>query len=201
MKNKILQADFSARFFRIIIEIQRFCIHWFYTLWNRMNLKVMGVCLGNHVSFNGPITIDRFKYSQIVIGNHCIFNSHYLFNARGIGRCILQTSTDCARIEIGEGTGMSGVSIVANNSVIIGKNVMIGANTKIGDRDDHSELLGTVDAPVYIEDNVFIGMNCLILKGVTIGENSVIGAGSVVTKNIPANSVAAGNPCKVIRQK
>ena len=54
--------------------------------------------------------------------------------------------------------------------------------------------------PVTIEDDVWIGANCQILKGVTIGARSVIGAGSVVTKSIPADCIAAGNPCRVVRE-
>ena len=54
-------------------------------------------------------------------------------------------------------------------------------------------------APITIEDDVWIGANCQILKGVTIGARSIIGAGSVVTKSIPADCIAAGNPCRVIR--
>ena len=54
--------------------------------------------------------------------------------------------------------------------------------------------------PITVGDNVWFGGNVVVLPGVTIGDNSVIGAGSVVTKDIPANSVAVGNPCKVIRQ-
>lgn len=57
-----------------------------------------------------------------------------------------------------------------------------------------------VSAPVTIEDDVFIGMNCVILKGVTIGARSIIAAGSVVTKSIPADCVAGGNPAKVIKR-
>lgn len=56
------------------------------------------------------------------------------------------------------------------------------------------------DADVYIGDNVWLGYGVVVLKGVTIGENSVIGARSVVTHDIPANVIAAGNPCKVIRE-
>lgn len=58
---------------------------------------------------------------------------------------------------------------------------------------------GTKSAPVVIEDDVWVGAHCIILKGVTIGARSIIGAGRVVTKNIPADCVAAGNPCRVIK--
>lgn len=54
--------------------------------------------------------------------------------------------------------------------------------------------------PISIGNNVWIGAQCCILPGVTVGDNSIIGAGSVVTKDIPANSLAAGNPCRVIRE-
>lgn len=52
---------------------------------------------------------------------------------------------------------------------------------------------------IIIDNNVWIGYSCIILKGVHIGKNSIIGAGSIVTKDIPENSLAAGNPCKVIK--
>ena len=55
------------------------------------------------------------------------------------------------------------------------------------------------DKPIIIEDDVLIGTRCIILKGVTIGARSIIGSGSVVTKSIPSDCIAAGNPCKVIR--
>ncbi|MBR6162780.1 sugar O-acetyltransferase [bacterium] len=89
--------------------------------------------------------------------------------------------------------------------IIIGDNVMIAPNVSIytvnhplhhTDRNKFFEQA----KPVKIEDNVWIGGNVVILGGVTIGKNSVIGAGSVVTKNIPSNSLAFGNPCKVVRK-
>lgn len=102
-------------------------------------------------------------------------------------------------LKIGNRCGFSGCSIVADKEVIIGDHVMVGANTCIGDRDDHPDRLGTSPQPVHIGNNVFIGMHCIVMKGVTIGDNSIIGAGSIVTKDIPANCIAAGVPCKVIK--
>ena len=94
---------------------------------------------------------------------------------------------------------MSGVSIVANNSVTIGDYVLIGANCIIGDRDDHSDRYKSSPKPITIGEYVWLGMNVTVLKGLTIGEHSIIGANSVVTKDIPAYCIAAGNPCRVIR--
>lgn len=195
---KLLAADYRARFFDSLHKMKRTFIRIVYTIVHRAEAKMMGVSLGKNVSFNGHITIDRFKYSKIVIGNNVVFNSHSIFNPRGCKRCILKTATDFASIEIGDGSGLSGVSIVSWNSVKIGRNVMIGADTCIGDTDDHPERLGTTTAPIRIGDNVFIGMHCLIMKGVTIGDNAIVGAGSVVTKDIPAGCKAAGVPCKAL---
>ena len=96
---------------------------------------------------------------------------------------------------------LSSVTIVDFQALVIDDNVKIGANTIIGDRDDHEEIYASSPSSVYIEKNVWIGMNVIILKGVTIGENSIIGAGSVVTKDIPANVIAAGVPCKIIKNR
>lgn len=191
--------SFGARFIRAIHDAKRIIFHNCCTVWYKFIASIAGIQYGSGISFNGRIYLDRFKYSTIKIGDNCTFNSHNLFNPRGIKKCILHTATDFAKIEIGNNCGFSGVSIVCWKSIKIGNNVMVGADTCIGDTDDHPERLGTSPEPIEIKDNVFIGMHCLILKGVTIGENSIIGAGSVVTKDIPANCVAAGVPCKVIR--
>ena len=199
--DKLKRADWRAEFFRIQCDWHRLFIHTKDTVWYRMKCWLMGVKVGNDVSFNGKMYISRFKHSAIIIGDHCTFNSHDLFNTRGIGNCIVRTYTDYARIEIGDNTGFSGVSINARRLVKIGRNVMVGAGVIIGDNDDHLERLGTSEAPIIIGDNVFIGMRSIVMKGVTIGDNAVIGAGSIVTRDIPANCIAAGVPCKVIKQK
>jgi acetyltransferase-like isoleucine patch superfamily enzyme len=130
-------------------------------------------------------------------------------NPLGINhRVILATIARGAALDIGENFGMSGGSICVAKNVTIGDNVVVGANSIITDTDFHplsvrQRQLAPSDAvtsPVIIEDDVFIGMNCLILKGVKIGRSSVIGAGSVVTASVPDGVIAAGNPARVLRK-
>ena len=107
-------------------------------------------------------------------------------------------------IEIGEGTYINfNCSFVDDGKITIGKKVLIGPGVTIATvghpvHPDFREYMYT--DPVVIEDNCWIGAGSVICPGVTIGKNSVIGAGSVVTRDIPANVVAAGNPCKVLRE-
>ncbi|MCE3253020.1 MAG: acyltransferase [Cellvibrio sp.] len=109
-----------------------------------------------------------------------------------------------AEIVIGDYCLISpGVRISAAKSIRIGDNSMLAANVIISDSDWHG-IYNRVrpfrcTKPVIIKNNVWLGERVIVTKGVTIGENSVIGAGSVVTKNIPANSVAAGNPARIIK--
>lgn len=95
-----------------------------------------------------------------------------------------------------------GIYIQANNGIIIGSNVGFGAGTKIisanHSHTDHSKHYKST--PIVIGNNVFVGANSVILPSVEIGDNVVIGAGSIVAKNIPSNSIAIGNPCKVIKK-
>lgn len=163
--------------------------------------KIYGCNIDGWVRFKGKPLIVRFPNSKIVIGNRCTFNSRSYTNYRGINhKCILNTGTEGASIIIGSNCGFSGVSIVADDLVLIGNHVTVGANTIIGDRDDHSDIYNSSPKPVQIDDNVWIGMNCIVLKGVHIGKGAIIGAGSVVTKDIPSNTIAAGVPCKVIKK-
>lgn len=95
--------------------------------------------------------------------------------------------------------------IVDDIEVYIGNNVMIAPNVTISATghpiDPETRITGKqFSIPVTIEDNVWIGSNSVILPGVKIGRNSVIGAGSVVTKDVPGNVVAVGNPCRVLRE-
>jgi len=90
--------------------------------------------------------------------------------------------------------------IHAGKSVVIGERVMISWDCLILDRDYHGfDEQPEEIKPVVIEDEAWIGCRSIILKGVTIGKKAIIGAGSVVTKDIPAYAVACGNPAKVVR--
>ncbi|MGZ0879249.1 sugar O-acetyltransferase [Priestia megaterium] len=97
------------------------------------------------------------------------------------------------------------LTLVDDCDIFVGDNVMFGPNVTIsaGTHPIHPNLRrkkAQYNVPIYIEDNVWIGAQSVVLPGVHIGENTVIGAGSVVTKSIPANVVAVGNPCRVIRE-
>lgn len=112
----------------------------------------------------------------------------------------------------------AGTMVVAAERVEIGNDVLIGESCYISDNDGHSLEMetrrhdipnringfkswdGIGIAPVVVESNVWIAPRCIILKGVTIGRGAVIGAGSVVTKDVPAMCLAAGNPARVIRR-
>lgn len=99
----------------------------------------------------------------------------------------------------------SNLTLVDDGHIFIGNCVMIGPNVTIATASHPIDagLRGKglqYNKDVHIEANVWLGANVVIVPGVTVGENAVIGAGSVVTKDIPANVVAAGNPCRVLRE-
>lgn len=111
---------------------------------------------------------------------------------------------ESGRIEIGDYALISpGTRISASDSIIIGNSVMMANGVYITDSDWHGIYDRTERSPdirpVFIEDNVWLGDHCTILKGVRIGENSVVGAGAVVSRDVPPNVVVAGNPAVVVK--
>lgn len=173
---------------------------WF-TFFVYISAKARGIKMGKNCRFIGRPFISRKVNSEITIGNNCGFRSLANSNLIGINRkCIISTLLPNAKVVIGDNCGFSGVVIGAFKSVVLGKNVRCGANVLITDSDWHLEDRRAISPKeVVIENNVWLGVNVIVLKNVRIGENSVIGAGSVVTRNIPANVIAAGNPCKIIK--
>lgn len=159
------------------------------------------VTFGKKISFIGVAKFRNKPGGKIIVGDNCSFLSKPKSNMIGINRpCIITTQTPDARIIIGNKCGFSGTVIGAFIAIELRDNVRCGANTLITDSDWHPEdPRSSNPKPVLVENNVWLGEGVKVLKGVTIGENSVIGAGSVVVKSVPANVIAAGNPCKVIR--
>lgn len=165
-------------------------------------LKAIGVEIQGKNKFRGWCSVYKRPQTRISLGSGCSFNSSHYSNHIGLNhRCIITTMRNGASIQIGNNVGISSSSITSFESVTIGNNVRIGANCVIMDGDFHLDDPRTSPPrPVIICDNVWLGYGVVVMKGVTIGENSIIGVNSVVTKDIPANVVAAGNPCKIIKE-
>jgi acetyltransferase-like isoleucine patch superfamily enzyme len=157
--------------------------------------------------------IFRFLRSQkprtIVFGKHV---SCYAGCSFSVG--------DKGRVTVGDFTLLNGALVMCEDRIDIGSHCLISWNVGIADSDFHplDPAQRLIDAhalapflkdrpprpelktaPVIISDNVWIGMNAIVLKGVAIGENSVVAAGSVVTKSVPTNTVVAGNPAVVVK--
>lgn len=137
--------------------------------------------LGENVTVDTPFYCDYGK--NIHIGNNVIIN-------------INCTMVDCNKIEIGNNTLIaSNVQMyTATHPVIPDERLVKNWTPKQARPFFHISSM-----PIKIGQNVWIGGGAIILPGVTIGDNSVVGAGSIVNKSIPQNSVAVGNPCKVIK--
>lgn len=174
----------------------------FWKVLNYTSAMWWGVKLGKGCNFQGKAHFERLQEGKIAIGDNCMFNSKSTSNLSGVfSPCIVSTAKKGAKISIGNNCGFSGTRVRAGLSITIGNNVRCGANSYIADTDAHSDdYRASKDRPIVIGDNVWLGLNVIVLKGVHIGKNSLIGANSVVTKDIPANVVAVGNPCKVIKQ-
>jgi len=173
----------------------------------RLTFAFNGIKWGQGWRLHGLPIIQKHRRSIMCLGNGLRLRSSVRSNPLGPNHpVVLCTWQPGAILEIGEDFGMSGGSIVAAERITIGNRVTIGANCTIIDTDFHPidpqqrrlHPQNAKTAPIIIEDDVFIGMNSLILKGVTIGKGAVIGAGSVVTHSVAAGMIVAGNPAKVI---
>lgn len=174
----------------------------------RLYFWTHGIAWGPGWKIYGRPIIQRHRKSAINIGKNAIIRSSAVSNPLGPYRpTILSTRTIDALLSIGDDVGITGGTICAANRIEIGDRVWIGANSTIVDTDFHpldpierqKNPLDGANAPVIIEDDVFIGMNSLILKGVHIGRGSVIGAGSVVSGDVPKGMVFAGNPARLVK--
>lgn len=171
-----------------------------YTPYQNTKLRCIGVKTRGVVFTCGSLFINKVKSAAITIGKGCRFMSKSWGNNIGLNHQCMLSAEKGAVLTIGDFCSFSGDSIRCFEKITIGNHVRVGANSLIIDGDAHQDdPRSGKNKPIVIEDNVWIGANVTVLKGVTIGRNSLIGAGSIVTKDIPANVVAAGNPCIVVK--
>jgi acetyltransferase-like isoleucine patch superfamily enzyme len=157
--------------------------------------------VGEGTVFTRPWGIEAIG-PNMVLGNHVHINSAPGYPTK---LCVWNAGERWGKLEIGDFVLISpGTQIISSIGITIGANTMIASGVYISDSDWH----GTYDRlreagqakPIIIEDNVWIGVKAIIGKGVRIGRNSIIGAGAVVTRDVPANVIAAGNPAVVKRE-
>lgn len=177
------------------------------TVYNALILRYRHVKHGRNLKINGRIYCVSNSSDGIILGNDITINSKRGSNPIGGDTRSILFAKGNGKIRIGDGCGISNATLFACDSITLGSSILVGGGTKIYDTDFHwldfecrMSKTGGVTSPVVIKDGAFIGAHCIILKGVTIGKKSIVGAGSVVTKSIPDGEIWAGNPAKFIRK-
>lgn len=176
-------------------------------VFNYIQLKRKHVHYGHKVVIMGRISVHGS--GKIIIGNNVTVVSSSHYNPTAGGKETHLKAENNGILEIKNNVGISNSAVSAFNHITIEDNVMVGDNCMITDSDYHAisyidrienHDINVKTAPVYIEEGVFIGARSIILKGVHIGKHSVIGAGSVISRDIPAGEMWAGNPAKFIKK-
>jgi len=174
------------------LKVQEYYVHRF--------LRPQFESLGSGFTFMKPWHVEVFG-SPIVLGGYA---NVIATPDKRVRLTVWSNREDRVGIRIGSYCLICpGVRIGAALEIVIGDNCMLASGAYITDSDWHDvyDRVGSFGktAPVRIEDNVWIGDSAIICKGVTIGENSIIGAGAIVVDSIPSNTIAAGNPAKVVK--
>ncbi len=180
---------------------------WLIYPYLRALFALHGVAWGPGWKLYGAPLLLKHRRSSISFGPGLSLRSTLRANPLGANhRVVVCTWQPGAVLQVGRDFAMTGGVLCAARSILIGDRVTVGANTTIIDTDFHplkaaarqADPNAGAAACVVIEDDVFIGMSCLLLKGVRVGRGAVIGAGSVVTGDIPSGAIAAGNPARVV---
>lgn len=183
----------------------------FWTAIFGLKCKLLGVRVGRRLEVFGNCIVRKHPQSNIVIGDDVqLISSSWRSSSANCFNCKLRTFSSTSTIVFGDHSGMTGGAMIARSKTIrIGAWCMLAPNVTILDSDfhipwppdrRHNTWETDIDMDVVLEENVWVGMGCTILKGVTIGKNSVIAAGSVVVHSIPPNVLAGGNPARVLKR-
>jgi acetyltransferase-like isoleucine patch superfamily enzyme len=145
-----------------------------------LTLRTYGALIGKDVRFQSPLTIHNSSprrgryYENLHVGNQCYLGRELFLDLQA--------------------------EIVIEDQVTLSHRVMIVTHTDAGNSPLKDQVLNTDQAPVIIRRGAYIGANVTILQGVEIGESSIVGAGAVVTRSVPANTVVAGVPARVLKR-
>ena len=184
---------------------------WLWLVYPRVRLLFAynNIPWGHGWRLHGVPIIQKHRNSRMTFGPGLRLRSSLRSNPLSPNHpVVLATWQAEAVLDIGANFKMTGGGICAAEKIIIKNDVTVGANTAIIDTDFHPldpeyrkrNPSDAKTAMIVIENDVFIGMNCVILKGVTVGQGSVVGAGSVVMTDVPPGVVVAGNPAKIVRE-
>ncbi|MCD8235243.1 MAG: acyltransferase [Prevotellaceae bacterium] len=187
-------------------------IHLLFNPVNKIYLKLNKVSYGRGLKTKGKLYIMRhYGTAKIFIGENVSINSAGWANPIGCGNKTCFQTLDNAEVIIGDNCGISNTAFTCAEKIELGNDVLLGSGCHIFDTDFHAldykeRIKGNYpgapikSAPIKIDDGVFIGAGSYILKGVHIGKHSIIGAGSVVTKDVPSYEIWAGNPAHFLKK-
>ena len=174
----------------------------YFKLRKKAHLTIGENSVVNYRSFD----LKNNKNCTFIIGEKSLVSASFVFEKEG------------AIIEIGRNTFLGGCVLSCAEKIKIGENVFIAWNVTIFDHNSHSlnynvrrnDLPNLFNkkitwedvliSPTIIEEDVWIGVNAIILKGITIGKGAIVAAGAVVTKNVPSYTLVAGNPAKIVKK-
>ncbi len=168
-------------------------------------LRLRGARADSSVLIHGFPSVRIKQGGSILIERGVTLNSAEWSNPLNDGCRVRLCAVGGGKIILRANSGISSARLISHSLIEVGEGSAIGAGSLLCDSDMHEVPLGSDKPigilPIVIGRNVFIGAQCIILKGVTIGDGAVIGAGSVVTRDIPAGAVAAGNPAVVVKRQ
>lgn len=188
----------------MIVKLKLFILNCI-SCWHKLFLRRKGFAFGAGCFVDGAPDIRTTKGSKIILKDNVTLISNPRHNPLLEHPMTFRTLTPDAIIELQSNCGISGSRLVCCNRITIGEYTIIGPGTLIYDSEGHSydKKIGwsgrsvRTGRPISIGNKCFIGARCIILSGVTIGDNCVIAAGSVITQDIPAGHKASGNPATI----
>lgn len=202
---------FQHGFHHALDQVREFTVAGLSSLIVRARCAAWGYPCGRGLQAYGRVIMRGPPQGIQIRDGVQLISSSWRCTAAALGSPVrLRTFSRNARIILDKGCSLNGTSITARTQTVhIGCNSMIGPECLIIDSDFHAPWPAAErkfspglehDASVRIGDNVWVGARSIILKGVTIGDNAIIAAGSVVTRSLPPDCLAAGNPARVIKE-